>query len=165
MAAGCIQESCIHERCLTPEDSAAAIGNFIPLRSTPFPISEPYSKFSVFFDYTFLDNSTEIRWDKLSKCNCIDVFDEELYEAFIKCFDEVDNGDKREIARALLKLDWRNNYYSTPDEINESVLNFRKLINYLENKIQSEKDIISKYIYKNLTEELEKMISENTSTA
>ena len=58
MAAGCLQESCIHERCLTPEDSAAAIGNSIPLRSTPFPIAEPYSKFSVFFDYTFLDNST-----------------------------------------------------------------------------------------------------------
>lgn len=57
MAAGCLQESCIHERCLTPEDSAAAIGNSIPLRSTPFPIAEPYSKFSVFFDYTFLDNS------------------------------------------------------------------------------------------------------------
>ena len=57
MAAGCIQESCIYERCLTPEDSAAAIGNSIPLRSTPFPIAEPYSKFSVFFDYTFLDNS------------------------------------------------------------------------------------------------------------
>ena len=57
MAAGCIQESCIYERCLTPEDSAAAIGNSIPLRFTPFPIAEPYSKFSVFFDYTFLDNS------------------------------------------------------------------------------------------------------------
>ena len=42
---------------MTPEDSAAAIGNSIPLRSTPFPIAEPYSKFSVFFDYTFLDNS------------------------------------------------------------------------------------------------------------
>ena len=107
----------------------------------------------------------EIRWDNLSKCNCVDVFDSVLYKAFIECFDEVDNGDKREIARALLKLDWRNNYYSTQDEINESVLNFRKLINYLENKIQSEEDIISKYIYKNFTEELEKMISENTSTA
>ena len=118
----------------------------------------------IFFNEFGYTEFTEDDFHKLLKCNCIDVFDKELYEAFLKCFDEVDNGDKREIARVLLKVDWRNNYYSTPDEINESVLNFRKLINYLENKIQSEEDIISKFIYKNFTEELEKMISEYTST-
>ena len=99
----------------------------------------------MFFDYTFLDNSNEIRWDKLSKCNCIDVFDEELYEAFIECFNEVDNGDKREIARILLRVDWKSNNYSTQDEINESVSNYRRLIDFLNNKILSEKDIITKY--------------------
>ena len=109
--------------------------------------------------------NNEIKWDKLSKCNCVDVFDSVLYEAFIKCFDELDNGDKREIARTLLRVDWRNNYYSTPDEIDESISNLRKLIDYLETHIQSENDIITKCIYKNFIEELEKMISENISTA
>lgn len=107
----------------------------------------------------------EIRWDKLSKCNCIDVFDKELYEAFLKCFDEVDNGDKREIARVLLKVDWRNNNYSTQDEINESISNYRRLIDYLKSKTQSEDDIITKLICKEFIEKLEKMILENTSTA
>ena len=40
------------------EDSAAAIGNGVERSGMKFPIAEPYSKFSVFFDYTFLDNST-----------------------------------------------------------------------------------------------------------
>ena len=77
MAAGCIQESCIYERCLTPEDSAAAIGNSIPLRSTPFPIAEPYSKFSVFFDYTFLDNSIMFIGDAVPVKGDIPIFVDE----------------------------------------------------------------------------------------
>lgn len=107
----------------------------------------------------------DFRYEKLSKCNCIDVFDDKLYNAFIECFSKLDNDYKMDIKAILLKINWNNESYSSSEEINQSISNFRKLIDYLKNKIQSEDDIITKYIYKNFIEELEKMISENISTA
>lgn len=107
----------------------------------------------------------DFRYEKLSKCNCIDVFDDKLYNAFIECFSKLDNDYKMDIKAILLKVNWNNESYSTLNEINESVSNFRKLIDYLKNEIKSKDDLITKYIYKNFIEELEKMISENISTA
>lgn len=107
----------------------------------------------------------DFRYEKLSKCNCIDVFDDKLYNAFIECFSKLDNDYKMDIKAILLKVNWNNESYSSSEEINQSISNFRKLIDYLKNKIQLEDDIITKYIYKNFIEELEKMISKNTSTA
>ena len=42
---------------------------------------------------------------------------------------------------------------------------YSSIIDHLKNKIQSENDMITKYIYKKFKEELEKMIIENTSAA
>lgn len=116
---------------------------------------------------TFLSvlKEKDFGFDNLYRCNCIDVFDEKLFNAFIDCFNSIDNGYKMDIKDILLKINWNNKLYSSSEQIDESISNFRKLIDHLKNKIQSENDMITKYIYKKFKEELEKMIIENTSAA
>lgn len=85
---------------------------------------------------------------------CVEEFDDEWLNLFIRRYDKVDNSYKREYARALLNLTFDSHTYSTAENEQHTNENFQKLATYLEGTESN--DQITKIIYKSFVEEIRK---------
>lgn len=87
----------------------------------------------------------------------IEEFDDELLGIFIKQYSEANNSYKTEYARALLKMTFDFDTYSTEENQEHTKQNFLKLAEYLEK--EKPEDQITEIIHKSFTEDIRKKYS------
>ncbi len=89
---------------------------------------------------------------------CLDVFDEYLYNLFIKIYDGSLNGDKRDLCWILTGIDFYNNNFSNQDDKKTTAEYFEKLIKHLDEQIDENKDQMTTAISKQFETILEEKI-------
>ena len=90
----------------------------------------------------------------------IDVFDEDLLSHFFEDYKISDNGRKRELARVILNLRISDKYYSSKEEITESITNLERLAEQLNTLVPIETDTISAIILRKFIKELGDKVEE-----
>ncbi len=97
-------------------------------------------------------------WQYNSFITTIDVFDDDLLSLFIEKYNSSTNRDKKCLSRLLLKMEWKSNFHSTEDDISISRNNLSKLLSYINDSIENEKDVITLYVLKEFRDKLEEYI-------
>lgn len=108
---------------------------------------------------SYLQNPETTTYYKLNNL-CIEAFDNELYQLFIKKYTSALNGDKRELSLMLLNLDFFNSHYATPDDQNVTLNSFHALIDELANLCTTSSDGLCTAIHKQFISMLENKIKE-----
>ena len=91
---------------------------------------------------------------------CIEAFDDDLYRLFTTRYASSTNGDKVEICRALLGVDFNNSHYSTPADQETTLKNYHSLISMLKGLSVDSDATIDNAIHKSLMNNLEKHVTE-----
>lgn len=95
---------------------------------------------------------------------CVEAFDDELHQLFVKKYLDSDNGDRTELCRVLLGVDFRNPHYSTPTDQKITIKNFGVLISVLEELYEGSATSIDSVIHKSFVEELKEHVKEMNPT-
>jgi hypothetical protein len=93
---------------------------------------------------------------------CIEAFDDYLYQMFTERYLSSVNGDKIELCRVLLDVDFYNSHYSAPTDHEVSIKNYRALISMLKNLSEESGASIDSVIHRSFIEHLKEHISEIT---
>lgn len=90
----------------------------------------------------------------------IDVFDEDLLSHFFEDYKISDNGRKNELASIIRNLRISDKYYSSKEEITESIRNLERLAEQLNTLVPIETDTISAIILRKFIKELGDKVEE-----
>lgn len=94
---------------------------------------------------------------------CIEAFDDDLHQLFTTRYVSSTNGDKVEICRALLGVDFNNSHYSTHADRETTIKNYEILISMLKGLSEGSGASIDNAIHKSFIENLEKHVVEMSS--
>lgn len=111
----------------------------------------------VFISYLNFENGVSVH-DLKNKY--LESFDDELLNLFIKSYNEALNGRKREFCWAINDLFFDDPDFSTNNDIEKTLSNFRKMVSIISMTIISESDGISKAISKSFIKLLNEKIAQ-----
>lgn len=91
---------------------------------------------------------------------CIEAFDDELYQIFIRSYLSATNGDKAELCQTLLRIDFNNTMYSTAEDLEITLENYGALISSLKKLAEGRDNTIDNVIHRLIIDSIEKHIAE-----
>ena len=94
------------------------------------------------------------------KNKCVDAFDDELYQLFTTRYLASSNGDKVDLCRTLLGIDFKNSHYSTSIDRETTRKNYDALISMLKELSEKSGASIDNAIHNSFIEQLERHITE-----
>lgn len=94
------------------------------------------------------------------KNKCIEAFDDELYQLFTARYLSSSNGDRIDLCRILLGIDFKNSHYSTSTDQKITLKNYGILITMLKGLSEKNSASIDNAIHNSFIEQLEHQVVE-----
>lgn len=98
------------------------------------------------------------------KNKCIEAFDDELYQLFTARYLSSNNGDRIDLCRILLGIDFKNSHYSTSTDQKNTLKNYSILITMLKGLSEKNSASIDNAIHNSFIEQLEHQVVEMSSS-